>query len=468
MKTSYKIKALLISCLIIVSTLSLMQFYLVKATYQLKKEKYNDDLKIAAGKFYDVTHRKTKLSATIWANLQATIQLYIEGKVSRKDLLKAIMIKNDSVTRIANQYFSNISAKTPLLKNADYVERIDEVIIQVNGRNSILLARSGKPYIYFGHSAPKTDLLLLGGQSFSNSKWLVKIPPTNRLSLCKVFIFGSSYVNTSGWKRELFGQMASIFLLAVGLIVAVIILFYLMFSAIFRQKKIAEIQTDFANNITHELKTPLSSVSIIIKSLGKQEVQANPVLFNELLQSLSRQQIKIQQTVDSVLESATLTELKIEKTSINISTCLNEYAKSIFLDTHTLITDISPETFILRTHLPTLQNALNNLVENAVKYTPAGTTITLKAYSGDNYYIEVIDKGSGIAISQQTMIFNKFYRISEQNRHTVKGLGLGLYISKHAIEQLGGHLTLKSEPGSGSTFIIQLPIDENKGTSYRG
>jgi two-component system phosphate regulon sensor histidine kinase PhoR len=137
------------------------------------------------------------------------------------------------------------------------------------------------------------------------------------------------------------------------------------------------------------------------------------------------------------------------------------YAKDLKLAAHTLEVLIDPMSRRLEAHLPSLEKALNNLIDNAVKYSAEGTVISLKAYAdGDNYFISVSDQGPGIASRYQNHIFEKFCRIPEQNRHTVKGLGLGLYISRAAIEQSGGSLNLTSSQGQGCTFTIKFPLHE--------
>lgn len=201
---------------------------------------------------------------------------------------------------------------------------------------------------------------------------------------------------------------------------------------------------------------------MILKSLARKEVQDNPRQFNELLQSLTRQQAKIQQTMDSVLESAMLMEPGVEMKETDITAYLTAYVNDIKLGAHTLKTTIDAKPQSIKTNLPGLEKALNNLIDNAVKYSPEGSVIGLSAYTDTAaYIIKITDYGPGIAANYHGLIFNKFYRIPEQNKHTVKGLGLGLYISKHTINGLGGSLTLTSKQGQGSIFTIKLPFNES-------
>ncbi|SDE94359.1 His Kinase A (phospho-acceptor) domain-containing protein [Mucilaginibacter pineti] len=463
MNANIKIKILIIACVLIVSMLSLIQFYLVKNTYQLTREQYYAAVKSEMNRIIHTPLVAASEEKTA-AHLKQTIFLYTIGQINRKDFLKEATIQNDSVTRAANQYFDSIAANNPLLKGTHYQSRYDEIVLNRNGKEDTLLKHGTKHYVYIGQSGFTADNLLLNNNaSQSIERTHTKEAGKSNFDInYTINLEGSRYLDVSVWKQVVLRRMFGMFLLAAGLLIAVILLFYQVFRTMLKQKKIAEIQTDFANNITHELKTPLSSVSVILKTLERREIRQNPALLNELLQSLQRQQTKINDTVDSVLESMMQTDPVVEKTNVNITDYLLRYTNDLLLASHSLTIDIQPDGQMIKTHLSTLEKALNNLVDNAVKYSPEGSPIIIEAGASQyDYLINITDQGCGIELEEQSRIFDKFYRIPEQNRHTVKGLGLGLYISNQAINQLGGSLTLKSRPGEGSTFTIRLPIYEN-------
>jgi signal transduction histidine kinase len=278
----------------------------------------------------------------------------------------------------------------------------------------------------------------------------------------KLHFLQSQYVDVSVWKDEVLKRMYGVFILATVLIIGVIMVFFLVFRAMLRQKKLADIKTDFANNITHELKTPLSSVSIIFKSLNTPQVKNNPHMVEEMLVSLERQFNKVRHTVDSVLDSAMAADLRIELDELDISDFLVNYVSNQTVGTHLLTTEISAQIVMIKTNVVLLEKVLDNLLQNAVKYSPPGSVIKLNSWvDGSWYAVAIIDNGPGIAKEYQKFVFGKFYRVPEQNRHTVKGLGLGLYLAKQAIGRLHGSLTLDSIFGKGSTFTIKLPVNES-------
>lgn len=456
-----KLRILLGACILIVGLLAAIQFYLVQNTYELTTDHYAKEVKTAANR---IIANQPGLEERLLQIFIETVTSSANGNLDEQQFLKQAVFKIDSITRILNQTYNRAFKKNERLKNVFYKVKYDELAIGIKGGRYVLTSAANKqlsPERPISHE-PDNQILVRTFQGSFDSKSLGLGIVNSRLNTIKFWFKGKQQVDISGWNWELLKSMSGIFLLALGLLLAVATLFYVMFSAILQQKKMVDIQTDFTNNITHELKTPLSSTGVILKSLSKKEVQSNPELLNELLISLNRQQQKIHQTIDNVLESAMVISPFGNRTKVDITAYLNVYAEDLKLAAHTLQVRIEPKHQLIKAHLPSLEKALNNLIDNAVKYSPDGTIISLTAYlSGTNYLIEVTDRGVGVASLYQEDIFNKFFRIPERNKHTVKGLGLGLYISRQAIEQSGGSVTITSKLGQGSTFTIKLPLYEN-------
>lgn len=454
MNIKSKIKILQAACVLILGILSFIQFSLIKNTYQLTRNNYYKEVNAAMNKIINppsVALENKVLNDLININYPGT-----SSQINEQSFLKVITAKTDSVIKAANKSLNHLVSISTVLKGVRYYSNYEKITVEVNGKKRILFTALGK-----AKTNTNNNLLLIRNYTVSyNGKMTTVNDRNNPLSDLKIWVKGSQYADISGWEQEVFKRMAGTFMLAISLLIAVALLFYLIFSTMLRQKRLADIKTDLTNNITHELKTPLSSVGLIIKSLERKDIQANQPRFNELLQSLSRQQLKIQHTIDSVMESAMFSSLAIELTESDITAYLTRYTRDLMLIYPSFTTGIAPDLQLLKTHIPTLEKALNNLIENAAKYSPKDSAILLKAYRNGAYYlIEVIDNGPGIAKQYQDQIFNKFYRIPENNRHTVKGLGLGLYISKEAVNQIAGTLTLISKPGKGCNFTIKLPVE---------
>jgi signal transduction histidine kinase len=271
----------------------------------------------------------------------------------------------------------------------------------------------------------------------------------------------NSYVDISDWKMEVLKRMFSVLILSFILIFSTILLFYILYKRMLKQNKISEVQTDFANNITHELKTPLASLALIIKSLEIKEIYNQPEKVQELTSTLKRQYLRLQNVVDNVLESSISNE-EIPLNSCNIKDFLNHYLQNINFNNHQIKISISDKDIILETNTTRLENVLNNLIENAIKYSSENSGIEIVSSLNEKYYvIEIKDQGIGISKDNLDKIFDKFYRVSEKNIHTTKGLGLGLYLCKMVVSKLGGKLSVESTLGKGSTFLIELPIYKN-------
>lgn len=386
------------------------------------------------------------LEEQIRTELRQTVIQYVTNPMSKPGFLKLLKSSTQQSGHKFSVYLKKMQDKTPGLEGIAYKSQFDEIIFEINGRSDTLLAATAKPVVFSGDDF-HTAVTLNKDVTLSNGEDL------------RIIIRQSNLMDISRRENEVIKRMAGVLFLAVGLIVAVIILLYLVFSALIRQKKLAEMKTDFANNITHELKTPLSSVSIILKSILLKEVQAEPALLNDLLQSLNRQHGKIRQLVDSVLDSAMVTAIKVEHKELEITSFLQEYVNDLAIANHKLTANIAKGPCLLLTNATTVEKILNTLIDNAAKYSEDGLSIHLVALQTPaHYHIEITDHGPGIPVPYQQYIFDKFYRIPEQNKHTVKGLGLGLYLAKQAALQLGAELTVKSKPGKGSTFLISLPL----------
>ncbi|MEO1655803.1 MAG: HAMP domain-containing sensor histidine kinase, partial [Bacteroidota bacterium] len=241
--------------------------------------------------------------------------------------------------------------------------------------------------------------------------------------------------------------------------------FILTIHTIWKQKKLSEMTTDFINNMTHELKTPISTISLASNMLRKDRVLENKDKIVHYSGVIHDENDKLQNQVEQVLRLARIERgeyrLNIEK--INLHEAVNEAIGSIELQVKSrngqikcYLEAIKHEILADMTHLT---NVVSNLLDNANKYSPENPDITVKTYNReDGVVISVEDKGIGMSKDKQKYIFNKFYRVPTGNIHDVKGFGLGLAYVKMMVDAHKGHIHLKSEPGKGSKFDIFLPL----------
>jgi len=459
-KPTDKIRVLVASCIVLLITLCCIQYYLVINSFRLTKEAYFTEVTTEMDKI----SQETPLAAVRIKSIEEIfklLDLYKVHKITRIGFLTRLKTTIEQNRKRYNGKLNEFVYQNELLKGMRYRLQYDEITFEQNGVTDIILSRANDPLIFIGEKFNNQNTYQIKNPNdITEIKSNVSPGKGNINDAFSLKFSKSAFIDISKWQEQVFIRMASIFALAVILILAVILLFYLILSALLKQKKIAEIKTDFANNITNELKTPLTSLGLIIKSLKKEEVYNNPVAVINLVDSLENQNTKILHIVDDVLETAKSSDIEVVLSKTEITSSLTAFSSDLNIPSHVLKIEIEPKQQFIFTNTKLLEKVLNHLLENAVKYSDEGSEITLKAYKNRrSYLIEIIDNGPGIAAKNQKYIFEKFYRVLEQNsKQSVKGLGLGLYLSKIATDQLGCSISIKSKPGDGCTFTIKLPV----------
>lgn len=255
--------------------------------------------------------------------------------------------------------------------------------------------------------------------------------------------------------------------LAFTLILLVIFLFTIILA--FRQKKLSEMKTDFINNMTHELKTPISTISLAAQMLNDDSVRKSPASLGHLSQVVMDESKRLRFQVEKVLQMSVF-----DKSSSSLKFTDVDANKIIDNVIHTFKIKVEKYGGEITYHLDATDSIINvdemhftniiyNLLDNAVKYMREDVEphldITTKDIEGRRLEIRISDNGIGIKKEDLKKIFDKFYRVSTGNRHDVKGFGLGLAYVKKMVTIFGGSISVESELGKGSTFIIILPLD---------
>ena len=239
--------------------------------------------------------------------------------------------------------------------------------------------------------------------------------------------------------------------------------FALMLSTILRQKKLAEVKNDFINNMTHELKTPLATVSAALEALQDFGALANPRKTDTYL-TMARQEVRrLSDLVEKVLHIAVADRpghaLRLHPEPVHPAELVAELVSRHEVQAPKPVqfsVDIAPTTLLLdRLHLA---GALHNLLDNAINYSGARVAIRIAGRpAAGGYQLSVADDGPGIAPGYQEAIFEQFFRVPTGNLHPVKGFGLGLYYVRQVVVGHGGRVSVRSAPGRGSEFIFWLP-----------
>ena len=236
---------------------------------------------------------------------------------------------------------------------------------------------------------------------------------------------------------------------------------------IFRQKRLTEIKNDFINNMTHELKTPISSISLASQMLNDESVAKSPAMMRHLGGVIADETKRLRFLVEKVLQMSMFDRKKatFKKKEINLNELVENVANTFTLRVehtggyiHTDFQARKPTIYVDEVHFT---NVLFNLMDNAVKYRKPDHRINLdiKTWNDkEHLYLSIQDNGIGIRKENLKKIFEKFYRVHTGNVHDVKGFGLGLAYVKKVVELHKGTIRAESKEGVGTTFIITLPI----------
>jgi two-component system, OmpR family, phosphate regulon sensor histidine kinase PhoR len=266
-------------------------------------------------------------------------------------------------------------------------------------------------------------------------------------------------------KNFLFKQ-ALLPLSASGLLMLIIIAcFAYAIMVILRQKKISEIKNDFINNMTHEFKTPIATVSLATEALQDDDLQSNKNFVDRYVQIIQEENKRLGAQVEKVLQIASLDkkdfELKFDETDVheiilgakaNIDLIIEKRGGNITYQFLASSSTIEAD----KVHLT---NIINNLLDNANKYSPEPPEIHVRTENiSTGINIKISDNGIGMTNEATQKIFEKFFRVSTGNVHDVKGFGLGLAYVKNIVDMHQGEITVKSEVGKGSTFKVYLPF----------
>jgi two-component system phosphate regulon sensor histidine kinase PhoR len=255
----------------------------------------------------------------------------------------------------------------------------------------------------------------------------------------------------------------------ISMIITVIIIttFALIIFLILKQRKLSELKNDFINNMTHELKTPVSTISLASQMLSDSSIHIDKEKMLSVTKIIGDESKRLEFQIEKVLQISlfekgnihfniqdvdihTIIKLAVLNTDIKVKSKGGNIVTNLKAKNHTVNGD--------KLHLT---NIFFNLLDNAVKYSNPKVPPKIKINTiseVENIKIEISDNGIGVSKESQKKIFNKFYRVPTGNIHDVKGFGLGLSYVKRIMDEHRGHISIKSELGKGTTFILLFPV----------
>ncbi len=415
--------------LIILTSLALIgiaisQVYWIKNAYELKKDQLDQrvqmGLKAVSNTLFELQNNSDSHKVFISDNNCATPFLFENLNYSLLDSL--LLNELDCVQNGADYEYGVYRHGENKLVGGNF-KKYEKQILASPYKTSLSCLHSGSPYflaIYLPNSNKMVLLDMISGFILTG---------------LLVLIIGSSFVYT-------------------------VVLNY-------RQKKISLIKNDFVNNMTHEFKTPIATVSLASEILLRSEVQSNKEKTKKYAQIIYDENVRLKNQVEQVLQIAVLDkgETKIRKKELDVHELLDETIRNNEILIHDRNGQVHKNYSAIRSKIRAdkmhLINIISNLLDNANKYSPEEPEIWVRTKNiKKGILISIEDKGIGVKAEDQAYIFKQFSRVHTGNIHDVKGFGLGLFYAEKMVKEHGGFIRLNSTFGSGSTFEIYLPFND--------
>jgi two-component system phosphate regulon sensor histidine kinase PhoR len=372
---------------------------------------------------------------------------------SSNKLKQRMEIKTHKLKRIANKVVQEISTWEEDVP----IERVNEVLKkELENRNIPILFETGiiKDSLITSKTEKADSVLLV------KSGYVVNMFPNDifqkNIRLSVYFPEKESFIyKTLNW------------LLFISLLFSVIVLvtFAVSIYFILKQKKISEMKSDFINNMTHEFKTPIATISVAADSITNQKIIENPERIRYFVDMIKKENVRMNRQVEDILSIARLDkkEFEFKWEAINLHDVIEDAIQSIVLQVEkkggSIISNLNAVNPVATTDPSHFANLIYNLLDNANKYSLNVPEIKISTgNTSKGVVITVEDKGIGMTKAVQSRIFERFYRQTSGNIHNVKGFGLGLSYVKAVLEANRGSINVQSEPGKGSKFEVFIPF----------
>ncbi len=289
-----------------------------------------------------------------------------------------------------------------------------------------------------------------------------KVLQADSLSLPKwdqyVYYFGVRFPT----KHTYLAEQMDIWIFSSAVLLLVVVFFGYTLFVIFKQKQLSVVQRDFINNMTHEFKTPISTIAVSAELLANPKIQQHPEKLSNYAQIIKDQNDRLKNQINKVLQMAIMDhgKLKLNKEELDVHQLVQEVVRSFELnpeDAPRIKCQLQAQNSRVLADKVHLTNIIYNLIDNALKYVEGDPQIVLSTRDVQGKMeLAVQDNGIGISPAHQKKIFQKFYRVPTGNLHNVKGFGLGLNYVRLIVKAHGWKIKLESSLGQGSTFLIRM------------
>ena len=457
--------------------LSIIQFVWIKWSIDLSEKNFNDKVIIAISRTKDLIQSEVKDGSTILtlANRSKMARFISEEQLQLRS--KKYSDKGESVDLKMGSSYGSLGSSSPLEQiDKKKLEKIDNYIKQALNEQGVELK-----YDYGIFSNKQNDFLVINGNfvvAIGDGSQSSNVQSNKRLynSDHKIPLFEDGE-NIPGYLNLYFPEKGQFLINSVlknilsSILFTGLILFCFVYTinVIVRQKQVSEMKNDFINNMTHEFKTPIATISLASDSILNPNIIGNQDKIKRFLGIIKQENKRMLSQVEKVLQMAVLDrkDFSLNKSEVNMIEVVNQAAThtSLLVESRDGVvrTHIKAETPIIIADQTHISNIVHNLLDNAYKYSPDKPEIDITLEDkGNGVKIIIQDNGIGMTADNQKNIFDKFYRVHTGNLHDVKGFGLGLSYVKAIVDAHGGTISVQSELGKGSSFIVTLPRESKR------
>ena len=397
-------------------------------------------------------------------NNLSTQNLFSDDKQSRNKQQFMEMLKRSTLLSSIFMDMLGLEYSKPVEERIDasYLDSIVTLELQKQGIKI--------PYEFGVMKAPYQSFVISGSEKYEDklkeTKYSYELFPNN---IFREPVYLNIYFPDK--QSYIISQMSVILVVAIALILLLIFSFYYTIHTIFRQKRLSEMKNDFINNMTHEFKTPISTISLACQTLNDEDIPKDESLYKNYIKVIDEENTRLGSMAEKILQTAIIDKgtMQLKPEIINmhkvITNAIDRIKMQIEQKDGTIKTDLQATNPVVRADRFHMTNVVFNLLDNANKYSLKEPYIIVKSHNKPNgLQIEITDNGIGISKANQRKIFDKLYRVPTGDIHDVKGFGLGLNYVKAIIDKHHGTIDIQSELNKGSTFIIFIPFQSNKET----
>lgn len=444
--------------------IAIIQYLWIKRSVDLRQRNFDDKVIIAMSKVRESLFQDAQQRDYVAKFYKENLKLLTKprSRLGQTDLQLNILDKDQLLSTLMmvnpNKFLSGI--KPDVLEK--YINTaIEEQRIDLAYDYGVYSNETESFYILNGHYA--TDLGMTdqvsnldSDRDLYNSPHVINLSLNDEAGVGKIVMYFPRR-EASTWRSVLPNLLTSLLFTSL-----ILLCFIYTLTIIFRQKKVSEMKTDFINNMTHEFKTPIATISLASDSIPM--VIKDEERVRRFVNIISQENQRMLRQVEKVLQISTAekddVQLNIQELNINELAQVAAENTALIVQSKggTVTTHFDSQMPIVEGDMTHISNIIHNLLDNATKYSKEVPDITITTRDAKQG-VEVVVTDNGIGMSKEVLkyIFDKFYRVHTGNRHDVKGFGLGLSYVKSMIDKHYGTVQVKSELGKGSTFTIFLP-----------